>query len=79
VAAFNLKMAIQINHEIHKTHENKRRNGSLHVAEKFTCQVNQQILEMPCSFVCFVTTIRGSEQPVWASILWRAWEANFVV
>jgi len=49
------------------------------VAEKFTCQVNQQILEMPCSFVCFVTTIRGSEQPVWASILWRAWEANFVV
>jgi hypothetical protein len=26
-----------------------------------------------------VTTIRDSEQPVWASILWRAWEANFVV
>jgi hypothetical protein len=28
------------------------------------------------SFVCFTTTIRDSEQPVWASILWRAWEAN---
>jgi hypothetical protein len=31
------------------------------------------------NFVFFVTTIRDSEQPVWASILWRAWEANFVV
>jgi hypothetical protein len=26
-----------------------------------------------------MTTIRDSEQPVWASILWRAWEANFVL
>jgi hypothetical protein len=26
-----------------------------------------------------VTTIRDSEQPVWASIFWRAWEANFAV
>jgi hypothetical protein len=26
-----------------------------------------------------VTTIRDSEQPVWASILWWAWEANSVV
>jgi hypothetical protein len=32
----------------------------------------------PPPFVCFVTTIRDSEQPVWASILWRAWEANSV-
>jgi hypothetical protein len=31
------------------------------------------------NFVCFATTIRDSEQPVWASILWWAWEANFVV
>jgi hypothetical protein len=42
------------NHEIHKPHENKRRNGSFHVAEKFTCRVNQQTLATPSSFVCFV-------------------------
>jgi hypothetical protein len=36
-------------------------------------------LSRTAGFVCFATTIRDSEQPVWASILWRAWEANFVV